>query len=90
MNNKIEELSFLINENKLRVISAIYKCTKDVCACNLVDNLGMPKNLLSYHIKTLREAGFIEEVKCGRFKNYCISKNKINRIKQILELVEML
>ena len=56
MNNKIEELSFLINENKLRVLLAIYRCTKDVCACNLVDNLGMPKNLLSYHIKTLREA----------------------------------
>lgn len=69
---------------------AIYKCSDDVCACNLVDSLEIPKNLLSYHIKTLRDLGFVEEAKCGRYRKYQIKADKINLTKQILEFTGML
>ena len=86
----LKELSSLMNENKLRVLLAIYRCKSDVCACTIIDDLNMPKNLLSYHIKTLRELEIIEEVKCGRFKNYSIKKEKFKAIKRLLEITEMI
>jgi ArsR family transcriptional regulator, arsenate/arsenite/antimonite-responsive transcriptional repressor len=90
MNQKIDNLSSLINENRLKVLLAIYKCSDDVCACNLVDSLDIPKNLLSYHIKMLRDSGYIEETKCGRFRKYQIKKDKIELVKKFLEFTGML
>lgn len=90
MNKKIKKLAALMNENKLEVLYSIYQCTGDICACNIVDNLNIPKNLLSYHIKTLRGLDFIEEVKCGRFKKYQVKQDKISEVENILKLVEMI
>jgi DNA-binding transcriptional ArsR family regulator len=90
VNKRIKELASLLNENRLKVLLAIYMCSQDVCACNLVDSLEIPKNLLSYHIKTLRDLNYIEETKCGRYKKYQVKKDKINLTKQILEFTGML
>lgn len=88
---KIEELANLLNQNKIRILHAVYRCSETgLCGCDLVEKLDIPKNLLSYHIKSLRTAGFIEEARCGRFKKYQIRKAKIKEIKQILELIEII
>ena len=33
----------------------------------------MAANLLSYHLKTLREAGLVEGTRRGRFIDYCLT-----------------
>lgn len=88
---KTEELANLLNPNKLRILHAVYRCSEmNLCACDLVEKLDIPKSLLSYHIKSLRNVGFIEEVRCGRFRQYQVCKGRIKEIKQILELIEMI
>jgi ArsR family transcriptional regulator len=85
-----DNLNILFNENKLKVLFAIYNCGDDVCACNIAEGLSLSKNLLSYHVKTLLQAGLISEVRCGRFKSYKIDKDKINKIRQIFKISGML
>lgn len=40
------------------------------CVCDLRDDLGMASNLLSYHLRILREAGFVRGERHGRRTEY--------------------
>lgn len=40
------------------------------CICELAPRLGMAPNLLSYHLRILREAGFVERERRGRRIEY--------------------
>jgi len=85
-----EELIFLFNENKLRILSELYVCESTNCGCDLVEKLGISKDLLSYHIRTLRERGYIEEIRCGRRKNYVISQTKLSLVSDVLRLTHLI
>ncbi|MBU0975998.1 MAG: ArsR family transcriptional regulator [Patescibacteria group bacterium] len=81
---------WLFNENKLLILRSLYKCGDDICGCDLIDKLEIPKNLLSYHMKTLRDGGIVSEIKCGTRKNYLIRKEKIKFVRDVLKFVELL
>lgn len=40
------------------------------CVCDLRDEVGIAPNLLSYHLRVLREAGLIEGSRRGRWIDY--------------------
>jgi ArsR family transcriptional regulator len=44
------------------------------CNCHLQDRLDIAPNLLSYHLKVLREAGLIEGTKRGRWVDYALTE----------------
>lgn len=44
------------------------------CNCHLQDQLDIAPNLLSYHLKVLREAGLIEGTKRGRWVDYALTE----------------
>jgi ArsR family transcriptional regulator len=45
------------------------------CVCELQDALGIAPNLLSYHLRILREAGLVEATRRGRWVDYRLSSN---------------
>jgi ArsR family transcriptional regulator len=45
------------------------------CVCDLQEIVEAAPNLLSYHLKVLREAGFIEGTKRGRWVDYALTPN---------------
>ncbi len=91
MNNKLENL-WLFDENRLLILRELYVCdmSENLCGCDLTQVLNIKKNLLSYHIKVLRDNGIIEEVKCGRRKEYVICKDKIELVSQALSIVNLI
>jgi ArsR family transcriptional regulator len=50
------------------------------CNCRLQEVLDLAPNLLSYHLKVLREAGLIEETKRGRWVDYALTSDAHARI----------
>lgn len=86
---KTQELLSLMDENKILLLLSLSKCHDNLCGCDLIDKLDIPKNLLSYHIKILKEAKLIEETKCGRKKNYCLTKKGRSKTKEILKVLEI-
>lgn len=40
------------------------------CACDIQDEVGVAANLLSYHLRVLREAGLVEATRRGRWVDY--------------------
>jgi ArsR family transcriptional regulator len=54
------------------------------CNCHLQEVLDLAPNLLSYHLKVLREAGLIEGTKRGRWIDYSLTTNARARISAAL------
>ena len=50
------------------------------CNCHLQEVLDLAPNLLSYHLKVLREAGLIEGTKRGRWVDYSLTPDARARI----------
>lgn len=55
---------------RLAVLEALHGGTR--CVCDLVPQLGLAQNLLSYHLRILREAGLVTGARRGRRIEYTI------------------
>lgn len=54
------------------------------CVCDLQPEPPIPGNLLSYHLKVLREAGLIEGARRGRWIDYSLTKGALERLRTAL------
>ena len=90
LNPRAIELIFVFNKHKLQILKELFDCKDDICGCDLVEKIGISKDLLSYHVKTLKEKGYVEAVKCGRNKKYVISPEKYDLVKKILKLAQLI
>ena len=50
------------------------------CVCDLQPEPAIPGNLLSYHLKVLREAGLIEGTRRGRWIDYSLTEGALERL----------
>lgn len=50
------------------------------CVCDLQPEPAIPGNLLSYHLKVLREAGLIEGARRGRWIDYSLTNGALERL----------
>lgn len=51
------------------------------CVCRLQDHLDIAANLLSYHLRVLREAGLIEGTRRGRWIDYSLVPGALDRLR---------
>ena len=63
---------------RLAIIEALRGGT--TCVCELTPALEMPQNLLSYHLRILREAGLISGERSGRRIEYHIEPDAIHHL----------
>jgi ArsR family transcriptional regulator len=73
-------LRALADPNRLRIFDFLMQ--GDSCNCELNENLGLPANLLSHHLRVLREAGLINSRRDaidGRWIYYSVDRGAIRR-----------
>ncbi|MEG4802634.1 metalloregulator ArsR/SmtB family transcription factor [Microcoleus sp. ARI1-B5] len=46
---------------------------QELCVCELCDRLGVPQSKLSFHLKTLKEAGLVRSRQEGRWIYYSLN-----------------
>ena len=51
------------------------------CVCNLQTEPPIAGNLLSYHLKVLREAGLVTAQKRGRWVDYTLAEDALERLR---------
>lgn len=54
------------------------------CVCDLQPVGGVAPNVLSYHLKVLRDAGLVTASRRGRWMDYTLSANAVARLHQAL------
>ena len=50
------------------------------CVCNLHEHVPIAANLLSYHLKVLREAGLVTASRRGRWIDYALAPDALDRL----------
>ena len=57
------------------------------CACQVQAALDVPANLLSHHLKVLREAGLVTGTRRGRWIDYRIEPDRLAALASVLTAV---
>jgi ArsR family transcriptional regulator len=50
------------------------------CVCNLHEHVPIAANLLSYHLKVLRQAGLVTSSRRGRWIDYALAPDALDRL----------
>lgn len=66
----IEALRFLSDGNRLRILQILLR--RESCVCELIDQLGQPQPLISYHLRRLRQAGLVRSRRKAQWVYYSI------------------
>jgi ArsR family transcriptional regulator len=69
----VDQFKALADKTRLRILGLLFK--RNLCVCEIMDILGMTQSRISRHLGILKQVGFIEEERRGRWVVYRITKN---------------
>lgn len=58
------------------------------CVCDLQPVGGVAPNVLSYHLKVMRDAGLVTSTRRGRWMDYELAEDAAERLRQALPTME--
>jgi ArsR family transcriptional regulator, arsenate/arsenite/antimonite-responsive transcriptional repressor len=70
------------DEKRLRILLQL--AGGERCVCDLMEDLGAAQSLLSFHLKTLKDAGLVTDRREGRWVHYAISGDGIAELEEFL------
>ncbi len=71
-------LAAVADPSRLAVVQALTAGT--MCVCTLQEQVPIAANLLSYHLKVLRRAGLITATRRGRWIDYTLVDDALQRL----------
>ena len=76
----------LTDETRLKIIKLLEQ--GELCVCDIVAALDMQQSKVSFHLGVLKEAGFIQDRKQGKWTHYRIHDSDVFRRMLILTTLE--
>jgi ArsR family transcriptional regulator len=67
---------------RLRIVDALR--SGSLCVCELQERIGIAPNLLSYHLRVLRNAGVCEASRRGRWMDYRLVDERLEGIRRTI------
>lgn len=68
----------LSDQNRLRILDRLRGGER--CVCELTDALDEGQSLLSFHLKTLKEAGLVTDRREGRWAYYALDRDALAEV----------
>ena len=78
LGQRAEILKAIADPSRLEILEILSPEIR--CNCHLQEVLDLAPNLLSYHLKVLREAGLIEGTRRGRWVDYALTPDAHARV----------
>lgn len=82
---KIDGLQKVLVVNRIRILELLDK--ENTCVCQMVWKLHVKHSLLSHHLRTLTDLGYLTSIRNGQHIVYGIVKRKKSAVKRLLNLV---
>ncbi len=87
MKNLVKVFKALADSNRIRIIKMLE--VHPLCVCEITDILQLATSAVSNHLSILRDAGFIEDRKDGRWVDYHLQKSgQESFVRELLPLLE--
>ncbi len=77
VNQTVDLLKVVAEENRLKILCFLEK--GEQCVCDIGEFLNLPQNLVSYHLKTLKDVGLVKYRKEGLKIYYFIDKKEMSK-----------
>lgn len=84
----VNALRAAADPTRLHILQLLTEAGK-TCVCNLPARVNIPQNLLSHHLKVLREAGLIHGTKRGRWVDYTADEAALARLQAAIPQVRV-
>ena len=75
----------LADETRLQIIERL--CEGEQCVCDLMNMLGTGQSRLSFHLKTLKDAGVLTDRPEGRWIYYSLNPEILEEVARYIESV---
>lgn len=72
----------LADETRLRILEQL--AGGEQCVCDLTDALEAGQSRLSFHLKTLKDAGLLRDRRAGRWIYYSISPEAVEEVQEFV------
>ena len=82
LSKAVEFLKVISEENRLKILCMLRIGEK--CVCDIWQFLDLPQNLISHHLKVLKDFGLVEDRKEGLRVYYFINKKEVNKYNSLL------
>ena len=80
-------LKVLAEPARLRILSMLTSAEAgEVCACDLTDPLDLSQPTVSHHLKQLREAGFVESERRGKWVYHRLVPSRLAEVRSALDV----
>jgi ArsR family transcriptional regulator len=76
----------LSDETRLEIIQRLL--TGEKCVCDLTDALDAAQSRLSFHLKTLRDAGLVSDRRAGRWVYYTLDREAFGEIEELVKSIK--
>lgn len=76
----------LAEETRLRIIEKLR--AGEECVCNLTDTLETGQSRLSFHLKTLKDAGLVKDRRQGRWIYYSLNPAAIQDLERFVQRLD--
>jgi ArsR family transcriptional regulator len=87
LEQRVDLFKALADPHRLEILSILARDVR--CNCHLQDLLDLAPNLLSYHLKVLREAGLIVGKRRGRWIDYSIAPEAKSSVLAAVPILEV-
>jgi ArsR family transcriptional regulator len=76
----------LSDETRLRIVGKLL--LGEQCVCNLMDTLEAGQSRLSFHMKTLKDAGMVTDRRAGRWIHYSLDPGTLAELQNFVGTVQ--
>ena len=80
------QLRALADEKRLRIVEILRSGER--CVCDLQDALDAGQSLLSFHLKTLREAELVRDRREGRWVYYALNPEALEEVEEVVRYLQ--
>jgi ArsR family transcriptional regulator len=76
----------LADPARVRIVNTIVTSDEPVCACHLIEPLGLSQPTVSHHLKRLVEAGLLEREQRGKWAYFSLTPEASARLAGLVDL----
>ena len=74
---------------RVRIVNLVATSDDPVCACHLIEPLGLSQPTVSHHLKRLVEAGLLEREQRGKWAYFSLKRDAVEKLAAIADLKEV-